>query len=840
MALCEVMLTLHPKINEVLKAYERRPGGRPDIDEAACELQALRDYLYGPPDAQGEPSQPTPHDIAWKVLALEVFEVTAGSRHQTPDVQAEIVQISGRLASAFGGSANPQDKLSGMQLANFGAFYKRSWRANDWTYGRLDGIDRAVRIALNPEALQKRYGWRQVKLPDGQVMSASEYVGRYLHALAVTTAEPDIQPFLAERWEADAIHRELAWLDDPQTLPPPVLTQCAAALTRRLQLEALRQEIPEIVRSLALEDDTGSPPSRQVGQPFRAAATAGTGADGRPDPATAEKLVRSNLLGGDTLAMQIGSDRLTGTIGRAVATTHAALTKVGGLRSLAPLFNLIEWPVRVFYWLSSRLSHRSSTVAALEALAYGVGVALILAAGLGKEMPAAVPAFGWALLAGAVAASLLRSLALDGVLVAGVLVLLWQGHRSSFVAVLVVCLLLLWRGGAVLATVLAVGLAAWWSAGASPDAAALLSHELVAWPPVRTFTGVADCGKAETALGQLRQLLWPALGVALLLMFAVLLPLARTAWLGWRQGRRLRRGWHAPLTGLAMALVLAVAGVVAWEPWDCRQAVITSSSAAQGSAAPGVPAGPANGPTAVPTTGPTTPPACQPSATNCPPAPPGITPPDDAGGPGRVVWALMASGTAALLVGGGLLAFGRSSWTRATGSLALLSGLTANGYLIKEVKVGDLFKVEPNVEVRLDRLRQQLSEFGPEHLQTLSGFAPGEAALVPAMEAPLQEVCRRWKAHGAGPRRGLLLVIGSTDRVALGRDARGRYESNVGLARARAEQVRQRLMDCIPGDQLMPLVSGPRDTPQGGEPGSANDRSVVVWAMWSVPAQPGK
>jgi hypothetical protein len=40
-------------------------------------------------------------------------------------------------------------------------------------------------------------------------------------------------------WAADLreIRDELAWLDLPATVPPPVLEHCARALTRRLQME---------------------------------------------------------------------------------------------------------------------------------------------------------------------------------------------------------------------------------------------------------------------------------------------------------------------------------------------------------------------------------------------------------------------------------------------------------------------------------------------------------------------------------------------------------------------------------------------------------------------------
>jgi hypothetical protein len=42
--------------------------------------------------------------------------------------------------------AAPMDKLAGVELAHFGAFLKRSWRANDWMWGRLDAAQRVVML----------------------------------------------------------------------------------------------------------------------------------------------------------------------------------------------------------------------------------------------------------------------------------------------------------------------------------------------------------------------------------------------------------------------------------------------------------------------------------------------------------------------------------------------------------------------------------------------------------------------------------------------------------------------------------------------------------------------
>lgn len=522
--LCRLLLDLEAPIRQVLEAHAQRIG-RQDIDEAVTELRALHRYLYEPEkkdtDGPARGDEAMMDAIGWRVLALEVFEVTACSRRRAPDAQAEIVQISARLKSAFGGSADPARKLAGMQLAHFGAFYKRSWRANDWTFGCLDGIDRAVRIALNPDALQKRYGNRRVQVCGAAPLDASLYVEKYLFDLAVAGAGPAIEPYLRGLWEAQlpAIRAELAWLDLPATVPPPVLEHCAQALTRRLQMETLRRELPEIATSLLIERATGAPPSNEAGEPLLVR-VAPKGVPAAPDPRTAAQLVKDNLLGSETLGMQIGTDHLTRTASQGLATAHTALSsKYGGLNALNVLFKVTEWPLRVLYWLANRLARDSRTAVALESMAWGVGAALVIAGGMSEKMPGPVLAFGWALLAGAACATLLRSRPWGYALIialVGTLLIVKKATLLVALALAGALLLILTPWGAPVATLLVIGVAAWWSAGGSPEAAILLWHKYS--PIAEAATAPAPSASTIELADRLEGVLWPALVIGLVLV----------------------------------------------------------------------------------------------------------------------------------------------------------------------------------------------------------------------------------------------------------------------------------------------------------------------------------
>lgn len=213
-----------------------------------------------------------------------------------------------------------------------------------------------------------------------------------------------------------------------------------------------------------------------------------------------------------------------------------------------------------------------------------------------------------------------------------------------------------------------------------------------------------------------------------------------------------------------------------------------------------------------------------------------------------VVWAAVAMGGLAVLVGAAVLVFGPRTWVRLVGAGTLGMGLIGNGYLIKEMKFSELVKFDTHIdkvalELDFQQKLKQLSEFGPEHLAAIENFESGKAELRPEMLEPIKKICQRWEDQGGRKQKGILLVTGATDRVPLAASIRRQYESNMGLARARAEQVRARVLECgVPAAQIVTLASGPRNTPPAVQDnqtpaGFAEDRSVVVWALWNVPVK---
>jgi len=96
-----------------------------------------------------------------RAVATKLFDLVATQRAMLPveaDIEQslELVQVSADTRSLLAPDwQTAQQKLTGMQFHHFGAFYKRSWRANDWMWGRLDGAGWLVHVLLDPRRVRR-------------------------------------------------------------------------------------------------------------------------------------------------------------------------------------------------------------------------------------------------------------------------------------------------------------------------------------------------------------------------------------------------------------------------------------------------------------------------------------------------------------------------------------------------------------------------------------------------------------------------------------------------------------------------------------------------------------
>ena len=82
------------------------------------------------------------------LLGFEVVEMAFGPADPPPDQTIRLAHFTADQSVTMDPAKrdDPDEKLAGVQLGHFAAFLKRSWRANDWMWGRLDAAERLVRL----------------------------------------------------------------------------------------------------------------------------------------------------------------------------------------------------------------------------------------------------------------------------------------------------------------------------------------------------------------------------------------------------------------------------------------------------------------------------------------------------------------------------------------------------------------------------------------------------------------------------------------------------------------------------------------------------------------------
>jgi patatin-related protein len=153
------------------------PGIRAPIEaaaesfyEAATRLAWLAalpypyESLFGaaPPPASGTvPPIGSPGLQAWleRALAIEVVRRAfvddrvvdaANSFSFTQLAPNATIAIFTKKPFSTKGPSNPEDKLTGIRLGHFAGFYRSSWRANDFMWGRLDAATRIIDFLVDP------------------------------------------------------------------------------------------------------------------------------------------------------------------------------------------------------------------------------------------------------------------------------------------------------------------------------------------------------------------------------------------------------------------------------------------------------------------------------------------------------------------------------------------------------------------------------------------------------------------------------------------------------------------------------------------------------------------
>ncbi|BBX83027.1 patatin-like protein [Mycolicibacterium aubagnense] len=312
-------------------------------------------------------------------VATKLFNLAATQRAMLPaeaDVEQslELIQVSADTRCQLAPDCQTAaQKLTGMQFHNFGAFYKRSWRANDWMWGRLDGAGWLVHALLDPRRVQRIVPTHDAEWPVGPDRRAQWFV-RNLEAIGAPGI-PSAGPPSA------AVLTELQFLDRPEMSLPSSLPNTSLWLAQAWQKCVLDEELDALANAV-LNPQPPKPPD------WSPTTTHDWAEKVLAKPAGPAKyaLLQENPVAGETLATDKSSPLMSRTITKTVATAAAAAGSVQQLPGvLKPPLNTARTMALGAYrvvW-STKGSARQVIIFGTALLILGAAAAIQSSTGLG-------------------------------------------------------------------------------------------------------------------------------------------------------------------------------------------------------------------------------------------------------------------------------------------------------------------------------------------------------------------------------------------------------------------------------------------------------------------------
>jgi patatin-related protein len=221
------------------------PDGRPSRADAATAIGVYQRYFGQAPE---------PPQLADRLLKLALAERALLSADAELDQPIEFVQFSANtrtlLAPTHDSAPASQrldsvDKLRGVEFHHFAAFYKSSWRAWDWMWGRLDGSGWLVHILLDPRRILAVVEDDPDAFPEGR--RAASFAKALRDATGLRAGLP-----------GDPLEGDLAFLDDHTAGVPVSLPNSALFVAQAWQNLIAANELPAIAGEISA--DSGRPP----------------------------------------------------------------------------------------------------------------------------------------------------------------------------------------------------------------------------------------------------------------------------------------------------------------------------------------------------------------------------------------------------------------------------------------------------------------------------------------------------------------------------------------------------------------------------------------------------
>jgi patatin-related protein len=328
-----------------------------------------------------------------RLLQLEIASTTLGDEVSTGSAfPVELVQISAQTENPFARyTRTGDDKLGGASLNRFGGFLKRSWRVNDWMWGRVDGATVLCRTMLDPKRIRRTAllsGYVKDDTTEDEAAGlATATVDGVLSSLELPEgSDPAALRDKAAGELAEVFHTDRVKDGDL----PSALPNLAAIFAWALHLESVPAELPALGRAVAADRVDGANP-RSRGEVFAEEhhdLLRRLDAPARDRSSVSEADRRRSLevfdragIGWEPLREEAGSDLII----RTAATAAAVMSTVAdsdrsGLNAAKPITHALRGAMLLPYWAIWGLTSRQSVARGFSLLALALGgVALALA-----------------------------------------------------------------------------------------------------------------------------------------------------------------------------------------------------------------------------------------------------------------------------------------------------------------------------------------------------------------------------------------------------------------------------------------------------------------------------
>jgi hypothetical protein len=182
----------------------------------------------------------TRRDTVSVLLDLHVAVRSVQPVLQEVEQIVELIQVSADTRSLLAPRhPTAASKLTGLQFHHFGAFYKRSWRANDWMWGRLDGCGWLVHMLLDPR--------RILAVLENDDVDVKTRVTAFVDRL---------ERAFSQKVPSQA-RKELAYLNDETTRMPVSLPKLSTWLAGVFQHHIAAEELPTLAEELRVDSTEG-------------------------------------------------------------------------------------------------------------------------------------------------------------------------------------------------------------------------------------------------------------------------------------------------------------------------------------------------------------------------------------------------------------------------------------------------------------------------------------------------------------------------------------------------------------------------------------------------------